>query len=176
MAVHFGRVTQRVRANLPVVVSLLAAGCMAAPQPYALTQPYNEADFTPYAGVGLATLDGQAFMKTVGGDVKTCAGNKVYLVPATAYSDEVIAHSHRGAPPIANRDARATQFSRTAICDATGKFTFAQVPAKRWYVVATVTWGVATENGINPQGGEVLKTVDLKSGQNQIIMTDDDRI
>ncbi len=173
---HFGRVTQRVRANLPVVVSLLAAGCMAAPQPYALTQPYNEADFTPYAGVGLATLDGQAFMKTVGGDVKTCAGNKVYLVPATAYSDEVIAHSHRGAPPIANRDARATQFSRTAICDATGKFTFAQVPAKRWYVVATVTWGVATENGINPQGGEVLKTVDLKSGQNQIIMTDDDRI
>jgi len=137
-----------------------------------MAQPFNVSDFLPFKGPGPANLDGQAFMKTVGGDVKTCAGNPVYLIPSTPYNDEVVVHSQLGS--ITNRDPQATQFTRSGICDVSGKFSFEKVPARRWYIVATVKWGVPTENGINAQGGEVMKVVDLKSGQNQVILTDAD--
>jgi len=149
-------------------------GCAPTVQSYTLTQTYNEAEFTPFAGAGPASLNGQAFLKTVGGDVKTCAGNQVFLVPSTPYNDEVIAHTRVG-EPLANRDSRATQFTRVSICDASGKFTFDRIPAKKWYVVTKVTWGVPSEYGINQQGGEVLQVVDLKNGVNQAILTDADR-
>jgi len=138
---------------------------------YALTQSYNEIDFKPFAGPGPSSLSGQGFLKTVGGDVKTCAGNKVYLVPSTAYNDEVIEHSHRN-ESVSNRDPQSSQFTRQVICDATGTFSFAQVPALRWYVVTTVTWGVPNKYGVDKQGGDLVQQVNLMRGANQVILTD----
>lgn len=154
------------------------SGCAAA-QSYTITTSFNEADFLPYTGKGPATLNGQAFMKTVGGDVKTCAGNKVYLMPGTPYNDEIIAHSH-GNVSMANRDERASKYLRTGICDVSGKFTFEQLPAKKWYVLVDVTWGVVRTDlyfgGIDKQGGLVIQTADLKPGTNQVILTDADYV
>jgi hypothetical protein len=138
-----------------------------------LVSLYNDTDFKPYSGAGPATLNGQAFLKTVGGDVKTCAGNQVLLVPATAYMDEVIVHTRAG-QTLTNKDPRATQFTRVGTCDASGKFVFNQIPPRKWYIVVKVTWGIPTEYGIDSQGGEMMQAVDLKPGVNETILTDKD--
>jgi hypothetical protein len=144
-----------------------------APQSYTLTEAFREADFAHYVGAGPASLHGQAFLKTVGGDVKTCAGNKVFLMPATPYNTEIIAHAS-GLTPLANRDANADRFTKSSMCDAEGRFTFDKVPATRWFVVTDVTWGVPTqvETMFGPivttkqQGGELVQSIDLKPGAN----------
>ncbi len=134
---------------------LTLTGCLTT-QSYTLTQPYSETDFSPYERSGQADLRGQAFLKTVGGDVKTCAGNKVYLMPATAYNAEILAHVPA---TFTNRDGRADRFTRIGICDADGKFEFDSVPATQWFVLTDVTWGVPNGDFVNQQGGMVLQRV-----------------
>lgn len=66
-------------------VGLLAlSGCAA--QPYTIQTPFNDAEMAWSQSPGTAAIKGQGFLKTVGGDVKTCAGNVVSLVPDTPYT------------------------------------------------------------------------------------------
>ena len=158
--------------------------CGCAPtapiQPYVIETAYRDSDFKPYGAPGSATLTGQAFLKTVGGDVKTCAGNKVTLAPATAYNLEAL--SHLSSLPVT--DPRAKAAAKTAICDAEGKFEFDSVPPLKWIVVTLVTWGVPqVEDGIfgpvvntEEQGGALTQIADLKPGHNRVILTDVDRV
>jgi hypothetical protein len=164
---------------------LWLGGCVATeqPQPYALVATYQEADFKPYGAPGPASVSGQAFLKTVGGDVKTCAGNKVGLVPATDYNTEALEHVS-AATPISNEDPRAKAFSKSTVCDAEGRFEFDKVAARKWYVITNVSWGVPqVETGLfgpevvtSQQGGFLLKQLDLKGGANQVLLTDADRV
>ena len=62
-------------------------GCMT-PMPYEFTTPFSETDFGPWVGGGPANLKGQAFLRTVGGDVKTCAGAMVILFPCEIHRGE----------------------------------------------------------------------------------------
>jgi hypothetical protein len=125
-------------------------------------------------------LHGQAFLKTVGGDVKTCAGNKVYLMPATGYNSEILEHLPS---PFSNRDARGDHFTKSTTCDAEGRFEFDDVYGAKWFVITDVTWGVpqlergmfGLEVNVEHQGGMLLKPVDLQPGQNQVLLTDADR-
>jgi hypothetical protein len=71
-----------------------------------MTTPFNEGDFQPWAGAGPATLHGQAFFKTVGGDVKTCAGSGVFLMPANPYGEGLATADSKGFND-ANSDPRA---------------------------------------------------------------------
>jgi len=153
--------------TLSVLLACSALGaCMGAP-PYMIQTAYNEADFTPYKAPGDATLHGQAFLKTVGGDVKTCAGNAVYLMPATAYNLEII--SAPGSS-YANRDARSAQFTQQTTCDGEGRFSFARIAALPWIVVTDVTWGVPVQYGVEQQGGMVHQTVQLAAGENSAVI------
>ena len=160
--------------------------------PESMNAQYRDADFLSYAGKGAAKLHGQAFLRTVGGDVKTCAGSKVLLVPGNAYGDEVITQERAGLT--AKADSRFIARIRESICDAQGNFTFASVPAGRWYVSTVVTWGVphieqpgesagpitSAIFGIAPppktdeQGGELIQPVSLEAGDNQAYLTDRD--
>lgn len=65
-------------------IAAVLGGC--ATPPVDLTRTFNEDDFR-WAGVpGTATLTGQAFARTNGGDVRACAGLEIYLVPVTPYN------------------------------------------------------------------------------------------
>lgn len=153
---------------------------------------FDESLSTRYGGTGPSTLRGQAFLRTVGGDVKTCAGRDVLLVPASAYFDELIRKVGSGVNVEADR--RALALIRKSICDAQGNFQFAQLPVGQWYVIAKVTWGVPhTEErkkrtdpltalifgahrapSVDEQGGTLLQSVDLQPGDNQALLTDRD--
>jgi hypothetical protein len=171
---------------------IVKSGCQVT-DPNVIHTGYNEAEFAPWDGKGTAMIRGQAFLKTVGGDVKTCAGEDVFLLPATSYVDEFIATPN--ARGHLNVDPRLTAKFRSTICDAQGNFTFASVPAQRWYIDTRVVWGVPHIEqpgeragpiaslllGIPPppqidqQGGELLKAITLQEGDNQTFLTDRDR-
>src|SRR6202012_3502902 len=108
------------------------------------------------------------FLKTVGGDVKTCAGEHVTLLPATTYNEEVVAALRARHENLANRSSGPDKYSRDTICDAQGNFSFVGLPARQWIVWANVKWGVPQQYGISQQGGRLIRDVALKSGQNQI--------
>ncbi len=151
--------------------------------------PFVLSDFASWGGDGPSSLHGQAFLKTVGGDVKTCAGERVLLLPATPYLDELLAKAKAGVS--ANADRRLMSFSHTTICDAQGNFSFARLPAQRWYVLTKVTWGVPhiDDPGDQPgplasfllgssatpemdqQGGNLIQAVALTAGDNQVFLT-----
>lgn len=141
-----------------------------------------------FAGSGPANLHGQAFLKTVGGDVKTCAGEDVFLMPAIPYFDEIVESVKGGMHPAS--DQRAMALLRHTMCDAQGNFSLSGVPAQKWYVVTQVRWGVPhiQQPGENPgligallgmhappdieeQGGELIQTIELHAGDNQTFLT-----
>jgi hypothetical protein len=151
--------------------------------------PFIVGELAPWAGNGPANLRGQAFLKTVGGDVKTCAGERVLLLPGIPYVDELFEKAKGGIS--ASPDPQLMSYVRSTICDAQGNFSFAQLPAQRWYVVTRVTWGVphVEAPGSQPgpltslllgiraapatdqQGGELQQAVVLSPGENQAFLT-----
>jgi len=161
-------------------LSIALVGCVAACAPprqlVSITTPFSDADFQPWAGTGNASVRGQAFLKTVGGDVKTCAGQQVLLIPDNAYSREMIsvASANRGDPP--NLDGRVSLYSRSEICDAQGGFSFDNMKPNKWIVLSKVTWGAASQYGVNQQGGVLEKRIDAHPGDNRLILSDADYI
>ena len=118
------------RMLLAAVAAASLASC-AAPRVYVPTPierpPFPEAEYAALAKTGTATVTGQAFLKTRGGDVKTGAGNAVYLNPVTSYSK--FAYDHRlaydGLSPV---DQRMNAYLRQTVADASGRFSFKNVP------------------------------------------------
>src|SRR5690242_9628440 len=108
-------------AALAVSAGLLT-GCVPPSPPYQITTPFSETDFKAWDGAGPATLQGQAFLKTVGGDVKTCAGEAVSLMPATAYNTEIVNALRAGREHMANRTQRGDKYVLETQCDAQGHF------------------------------------------------------
>ena len=97
---------------------------------------------------------GQAFKKTVGGDVKYGAGNSVYLYPLTPYFSEVLSlFAQRDAFTRVYVDPTALRYKRTAVADAQGHFKFSNVLPGRYYLETSITWGIPTANGIETTGG-----------------------
>lgn len=138
----------------------------------AMQTSFSASDLTPWGGSGLANLHGQAFLKTVGGDVKTCAGARVLLLPATPYVDELLAKQDAGISIEA--DPRLDSYTRSTICDAQGNFSFMGLPAQRWYLMTSVTWSVpeaGDQAQADQQGGKLVKTVRLQPGDNQAFLT-----
>jgi len=122
-------------------------------------------------GEGASTLKGSALVRQSGGGVVTCAGNDVYLIPATESAiselrrvfgddkgyvprggDDVLGGGTVVVPPKPNRQG---------LCNAQGFFTFPNIRAGKWYVLTTVVWKV----GDNYQGGTLLGSADVTEGR-----------
>ncbi|HSM95199.1 MAG TPA: hypothetical protein VLT91_04085 [Rhizomicrobium sp.] len=156
------------------------AGCaqLAPPPPYEMQTPFNRADFTAWMGAGPGDIKGQAFMKTVGGDVKTCAGNPVYLLPDNAFDRELVTAIRLGRKPDVGRifNGEAAGSGRKSICDASGNFSFESLPVGSWIVIAQVQWGVPNQYFVEQQGGALLETVSVSKGTTKVYLTDADFI
>jgi len=181
---------------VPLAVGAVVA-CFAFPRADAATfhiqTPFLPADFQPWSGPGPATIRGQAFMKTRGGDVKTCAGTTVILVPLNAYGREFLAADRQGFTAADNADPHFADYLRQVTCDAQGNFVFAGVPAGPWAIEAVVTWqtsysgpddpgpltmlllGIKPHPDMDMQGGGLVKEINAVAGENTVYVTDADR-
>jgi hypothetical protein len=166
------------KAALFAVSMIMLAGCAAntaQPRPVLMSTTFSDADFAPWAGSGNAEIQGQAFFRTLGGDVKTCAGQNVALIPSNSYGREMVSRilSAGGNIP-GNIDNRVERYGKTEKCDAQGSFSFKNVKANTWIVFTIVTWFAPSRYGINPQGGVLLKTIETRPGENHVILSDAD--
>lgn len=156
---------------------LLVAGCTGvhlmktAPDRF---RPMTSADslaYLPYLQAGNATIAGQAFRTTQGGDVKYAAGRTVMLDPITDYSKEYFAAivtygGHWYATPKSSETFSRAR--RTTTADAEGRFSFAAVPPGEYLVRTEVNWvgsGVTDESE-----GVIGATVRVAPGETKTLV------
>lgn len=147
------------------------AGCVT-PQPPQTRMffPVSEYEALPRAGTGV--VEGQVFMKTVGGDVKYGAGSEVLLNPVTSYSEEWYRATFIQNVPLSPADTRQDQYIRTTQADGNGNFRFADVPPGEYYVLSDVYWQAPTQFGMSTQGGLVAKRISVENDQTaRVIVT-----
>jgi hypothetical protein len=135
------------------------------------------------AGSGPNSVSGDAVLRTRGGDVKTCAGLDVKLVPVNERT-EIYARWAFGsaaggyASSISQSVDKATMpdeavpFIRAKKCNAQGQFNFAGLPDGSYYVIATVTWQAPSGGRyayLATQGGELAQRVELAGGKREEI-------
>lgn len=133
---------------------------------------------------GTNSITGQAILRTRGGDVKTCAGLDVSLIPYSDYAAERVAVTYgAGDEGFGGRERRAFNPDpaayhdtiRRAICDLQGGFSFNDLPDGRYFVLVEVSWE-AVQGGPYPylsgQGGTMMSRVHVQGGQQrQLILT-----
>lgn len=144
-------------------LTAILAGCATANRDYNPTRRpvFPEAEYAALAKTGSATVTGQLFMRTRGGDVKTGAGDTIYLNPVTSYS--AFAYEHRSDPDgMTDADPRLFPYMRNTVADATGRFTFKNVPDGEYYLSGKVTWEVPN---MATQGGTIWKQITVKNGE-----------
>lgn len=127
-------------------------------------------EYAAYRAAGTATISGQAFLTTRGGDVKRGAGRAVTLDPATRYArewyEQIGMERDRFVEMPGDTLFRAAR--RTAVADADGKFTFRNLAPGTYLVRTAVTWEVPSGSAYLPmevQGGVVSAVVAVKSGE-----------
>ena len=93
----------------------------------------DESELSRGMAPGTSTIEGQAFLKTVGDDVKYAAGDVVYLCPKPVgnYLVEVAKLREREDPPYVtvDYDKRAELACRSMKCSGDGHFCFKGVAA-----------------------------------------------
>lgn len=159
-----------------IAIVTLLAGC--GPTKVQLSNAFNPAEVAFATRPGTGQIVGQAFLKTLGGDVKTAAGNAVVLVPAGSYARERMNAIYGGG----NCSRKAVDFGppdpgfersvRSTTADGEGRFRFDNLSAGPYFVATTISWMAPTELGLSTQGCKVLKLVDLAEGQKaDVILT-----
>jgi hypothetical protein len=163
---------------LATAVLVALAGCAAPRQVTPMFQrrtTFLEEEYRPFASEGTASIGGQVFLKTQGGDVKFGAGNDVILTPVTSYSREWIEIRVLRDKAISPPDSRAESFSRSALADGEGRFRFEHLPAGDYYVACYITWMVAGVQGLEKTGGWAFSMAHVDSGSHsEIIATKPD--
>lgn len=158
-----------------VAAALLLAACaqQEAPAQLVLSGTFDPKEVKWSEKAGRNAVSGFAVLRTAGGEGRTCAGLKVYLIPDSEYAREhmltlfgELDHAMRavdGAPTLepANDEYLATV--RTTRCDGQGYFSFERVPDGKWYVVTLVVWVVSPPFPV--QGSYMMKQVELRRGQ-----------
>lgn len=124
---------------------------------------------------GTATINGSALMRTVGGDVKTCAAQAVNLIPDSPYARERMTRMFGGpdgagymaarrVPPLPPADSAYASAVKQDVCDSQGNFTFDHLAAGKYYVTAQVTWGIPTRYFTMTEGGMLMMPVVVTEG------------
>lgn len=118
------------------------------------------------------TIAGDAVLRTRGGDVKTCAGLPVVLMPAGPQTNAYV-QKHFGGPEgyetggsAPSAEPELEKLTTSKVCNAQGQFLFDGLADGDYYVIATVTWEVPTEYSFGSnQGGDIAKRISVKGGQ-----------
>lgn len=103
-------------------------------------RPFVRLEYDPYHADGTGSIEGQAFLKTRGGDVKFGAGNLVHLKPVTSYSQEWFEREIMRGESLAAPDPRADHYHWTTRADGFGGFRFDGLPPGEYYAACSIHW------------------------------------
>jgi hypothetical protein len=166
------------------------SGCYTQQGPDRVQQVYLKVVYDPAAarwaeGAGENTVEGSALLRTRGGDLRTCAGEVVYLTPVTTYAKErmmylfgnVRSGFHSVDEPIEFVPESATyeESARTTKCDPQGTFSFDDLPDGEWFVTTIITWEVrevlwSDSVVLRNTGGLLMQRVRAKDGDTKRVV------
>jgi hypothetical protein len=149
--------------------ALMIGGCVSQPAPQPRPSfPVEEYKALPVTGTG--TVEGQVFMKTVGGDVKYGAGSQVYLNPVTSYSEHWYRTIYEVRAPIQPADPQQSNFVKITQADGSGAFQFSDVPPGRYFLTSEVRWQAPSQWGLTNQGGQITDRITVTNGKTTKVM------
>lgn len=157
---------------------LVLAACSSTPRvPYAWKAPFNELEFSAYDYSGKATISGQAFLKTRGGDIKYGAGNIVSLTPATAFVREAASLANRSSDDnntiLASTPSTTVptlkMYMRQTTADGNGNFSFTGLTPGDYYIECGIFWST----GRYTTGATVRKLISVKKDEQvRVVLTE----
>ena len=144
---------QRLRPSIFCISILALTACAAAPEVLEMSAPFDESRAEALMMAGPNTIRGEAWTYRPGRHTVSCAGRSVYLIPATEYALERMdllldSGSYRHFPSrVSPSDIQYVpdypayyRHMRSAVCDARGQFTFAEVADGPFILSTTISW------------------------------------
>jgi len=153
------------------LISILLIGCL---QQYTIKSNFNESEAQNALKQGKNTVRGSALIRQNIGNVVTCAGTQVSLIPVNEYSNERIFYLYKNTQkgfigsifanqtPFANDNPAYHRAMINTICNAQGFFTIENVSDGEFFVIARVMWRV----GYSTEGGMLMRKVSVRNGEN----------
>ena len=169
----------KMKTTIAILFVVALAGCMPAHQVIKTTSVYNPEDGAYIHEEGNAVIEGQAFLRTTIGEVRTCAGSEVHLIPVTEYSTErmqnIYGNIHGGRSlsyrsTVDEPDPLYLQDIRGTTCDAEGDYRFTSVPSGEYFVVVGVWWQVPQSAYYSStEGANLMKRIRITDSENEPI-------
>ncbi len=144
----------------PSLISIFAVALFLGACAQRRTVPFEEAAFVPYAGSGSGTVVGTAFLRISKDNTITAGESKsvVKLMPANAYTDEIVTKHYQTNLKIEPADPRFRKYVRRATPDDAGRFAFHHVPPGVYYVSCDLVW--STPSTYTDSNGAILASTD----------------
>lgn len=148
--------------------ALLSASCSS----YKMRGAYVADEFAPSDGAP-GRIEGQAFVRTAGGEVKFAAGLPIYLLKATPYSQEWFLAVGSAGAECRDLDARMWSHVLRTTGDGAGEFVFENVPPGPYFLWSDITWLYATGSWITPEkvtGARAAAQIRLGPGESKRVV------
>jgi hypothetical protein len=161
----------------------LLSACLPSqqgPERVHLKMTYDPTAASWSQGEGENTIEGSGLLRTRGGEVRTCAGLTVQLVPVTVYAKERMMHlfgNVRGGFRSVDQELEFLpesnafhESARVTKCDPQGAFSFDDLPDGEWFLLTTIVWEVLTKLWSDSvvrsyQGGLLMQRVKARGGE-----------
>jgi hypothetical protein len=122
------------------------------------------AEYNALARTGKGTIKGHIYVQDAYGKKVFGAKTRLYLNPATSYSDQWYRESYIGGQKMEKADSRLFNYLRFTASDNEGNFAFYGVPSGSYYLIGTVKCG--TECGYDtPKSIRIAKRISIQGNQ-----------
>ncbi len=103
--------------------------------------PFPTSEYNRYAGVGKGTIEGTIYITNSYGEKVLGSATRLYLNPATTYSNQWYNDSYIGGKKMEETDSRLYNYLKFTASNTEGKFAFYGVPSGSYYLIGTVKCG-----------------------------------
>lgn len=156
--------------------TLAAGGCAGLPGGAGPGPAFDPAQVPRASQRGTNAVRGSAALRSTGGELRTCAGSTVALLPDSEYTRDRMRRLYgsveRGSNDLAPGAVRRIEPAdpafatvvRSTSCDIHGRFAFTAVPDGTWYVTTSVGWRTRGNDPASQAGAALMQRVTLSGG------------
>ncbi|MGD8294692.1 MAG: hypothetical protein PVF37_23470 [Desulfobacterales bacterium] len=144
---------------------------------YTIKTPFRPEDWKLGLEAGNCRLEGKATLKTNDGEIKTCAGEEVILMPYNSYTEELYKVGKQGGfSEASNFDQSIKSYLMITTCDIDGNFEFDNLPSGKWLIYTQVVWQIPGRDGTGVQGGDMIKIFQtIENNTQKVYLSEENR-